>query len=76
MIKFCVDETNYASYIGHIFKQRDGFTIGGCVSGILADCVISDLLDSAVQKSGFDPTLLVKYVDNTLAFLQHLEWKG
>ena len=29
----------------------------------------TDLLDSAVEKSGFDPTLLVKYVDGALAFI-------
>lgn len=50
---------------GKLYKQNDGLTIGGSVSGILADFVITDLLDRAIEKLGFDPTLLVKYVDET-----------
>ena len=41
-------------------------TIGGPVSGILADLVITDLLDRVIDKAGFDPTLLVKYVDDVI----------
>lgn len=69
MVRFCVEETNYVVLNNRIFKQTDGLTIGGLVSGILADFVVTDLLDIAVEKSGFDPTLLVKYVDDTLAFI-------
>ena len=69
MIKFCVDESYYLTHNNRIYKQKDGLTIGGSVSGILADFVITDLLERAVEKSGFDPTLMVKYVDDTLAFI-------
>ena len=76
MIKFCIEETNYVSHNDHIFKQKDGLTIGGCVSGILADFVITDLLDSAIEKAGFEPTLLVKYVDDSLAFIPKEEMEN
>lgn len=69
MVRFCIDEGNYIAHEGKFYKQIDGLTIGGSVSGILADFVISDLLDAVIEKSGIDPTLIVKYVDDILAFL-------
>lgn len=38
----------------NMYKQKDGLAIGGSVSGILADFAITDLLDSAIEKAGFD----------------------
>lgn len=73
LVKFCVDETNYVMFDKKVYKQQDGLTIGGSVSGILADFVVTDLLDRAVEKAGFDPKLLVKYVDDTLAFVPREE---
>ena len=69
MVKLCIEDGNYIMFDNKFYKQMDGLTIGGSVSGILADFVITDLLDSTIIKSGIDPTLLVKYVDDTLAFL-------
>lgn len=69
MIKFCINEGNYVTYNNKYYQQIDGLTIGGSVSGILADFVVTDLLDSVITKAGFDPTLLVKYVDDTLVFM-------
>ena len=76
MIKFCIEKTNQVTHNDHIFKQKDGLTIGGCVSGILADFVITDILDSAIEKAGFEPTLLVKYVDDNLAFIPREEMEN
>lgn len=35
----------------------------------MADFVITDLLEEALLKCGFDPTLMVKYVDNILVIM-------
>lgn len=76
MVKICIEDGKYLMFDNKFYKQKDGLTIGGSVSGILADFVITDLLDNAIEKSGFEPTLLVKYVDDTLAFLPKEEMEN
>lgn len=76
MVKLCIEDGNYITFDNKFYKQMDGLTIGGSVSGILADFVVTDLLDNAIEKSGFEPTLLVKYVDDTLAFLPKEEMEN
>lgn len=76
MTKLCIEDGNYVTFKGKCYKQIDGLTIGGSVSGILADFVVTDLLDEAIYKSGFDPTLIVKYVDDILAILPKEEMEN
>lgn len=73
LIRFCVQESNYVGWNGKFYKQVDGLTIGGCVSGILADFVITDILNDAIYESGMDPTLTCKYVDDILMIIQEDE---
>lgn len=73
MVKFCIDDANYLTWNGKIYKQKQGLTIGGSVSGILADFVITDLLDYAIYESGLNITLVKKYVDDMLIIISRDE---
>lgn len=66
MVKFCIEETNYMLFNSKIYKPKSGIAIGSCVSPIIADLVMTDILNSAVHELGYDPILLVKYVDDIL----------
>lgn len=66
MVKFCLADTNYVAWNGKYFRQKDGLTIGGCCSAIMADFVVTDILESVVEECGYDLTMLVKYVDDIL----------
>lgn len=70
LLRFCVQESNYVCYNNKFYKQRDGLTIGGSVSAILADYVVTDLMDRAFYESAVEPSLCVKYVDDTLVILK------
>lgn len=67
MLKFCLADTNYVQWNGKIYRQIDGLTIGGCASSIMADFVVTDIMQEVVQNCGYDPKLMVKYVDDILA---------
>lgn len=69
IIRFCVRDSYYVFWKGKCYQQIEGLTTGGSISGILADFVISDLLNTALEEAGFDPILLVKYVDDLLMFI-------
>lgn len=73
MLKFCLEDTNYVGWNEKTYWQRDGLTIGGCVSAIMADFVITDLIDEVMEESGYDPKLMVKYVDDILAIIPREE---
>lgn len=66
LIKFCVEDTSYFSFNNRSYRQRTGLAIGGCVSTILADYVLTDIIEEAMKKLSYDPTLIVKYVDDIL----------
>lgn len=68
LISFCVDSNNYFQHNFEFFKAKKGLAIGGCVSPILADFVITDLINEALAKLSYDPILLTKYVDDILLF--------
>lgn len=69
MVKFCLSDTNYVQWNGRTYKQIDGLTIGGCTSSIMADFVMTDLMEEVIRECGYDPILMVKYVDDILAIL-------
>lgn len=69
MLKFCLVETNYVQWKGCTYMQIDGLTIGGCTSAIMADFVITDLLEQVISECGYDPLLCVKYVDDILIMM-------
>lgn len=73
MVKFCLVDTNYVQWKGYTYKQVDGLTIGGCTSAIMADFVITDVLEQVVDECGYDPVLLVKYVDDILIMMPREE---
>ena len=75
MVKLGNQNGNYIRF-DKVYKQTDGLTTGGSVSRILAHFVITDLLDNTIEKSVFEPTLLIKYVDDTLAFLPKEEMEN
>lgn len=66
IIKFCIDDTNYLQFRNKFYKAKNGLAIGGCASPILADMVMTDIIEEAVLELGYDPILLVKYVDDIL----------
>lgn len=76
MVKFCARECNYVVWNGQPYQQKEGLTIGGAVSGMLADLVITDLLDTAIYQSGIDLKLVVKYVDDTLMIIPKEEFEN
>lgn len=66
LIRFCITESNYTQFQNNYYRSRTGLAIGGCVSPILADFVVSDLIEEAICELSYDPLLLVKYVDDIL----------
>lgn len=66
--QFCVEENNYFQYNSLWYKAKSGLEIGGCASPILADFVISDLIEDALAKLSYEPTIITKYVDDILLF--------
>lgn len=64
IIKFVVSESNYLQLDHQIYKPEDGLAIGDRISSILMDWVMTDILNSVVEGLGYDPVLLLKYVDD------------
>lgn len=73
MVKFCLVDTNYVKWKGCTYKQIDGLTIGGCTSAIMADFVVTDVLEQVIYESGYDPVLVAKYVDDILLMIPREE---
>lgn len=73
LVKFAVRESNYVEWNGKFYKQIDGLTIGGCVSGILADFVVTDIINNTIYEAGIKPTLTGKYVDDLLMIVSREE---
>lgn len=69
VVKFCIDDSNYFKFDGKFYSQRTGLAIGGCASTILADFVLTDIIQEAKRKLNFEPKLLVKYVDDILMII-------
>ena len=66
IVRFCVRDSNYVKFNQKYYKAKNGLTIGGCASPILADMVMTDILQSAIDKLGYDPILIKKYVDDII----------
>lgn len=66
IVRFCIQDTSYFQFNRIYYKQKTGLAIGGCVSTILADFVLTDIIETAKTQLSYDPILLVKYVDDIL----------
>lgn len=59
-------DSNYLQFDKKFYKAKTGLAIGGRLSPKLAEFVMNDILEEVVYQLGYDPTLLVKYVDDIL----------
>lgn len=73
IIRLCAQEANYFTWNGKFYKQKHGLIIGGPVSALLADLVVTDILDMSITELGFEPTLTKKYVDDLIVCLTREE---
>lgn len=76
LIKFCIEENSYFQFNNKFYSQRTGLAIGGCASTILADFVLTDILAEAMSELGYDPVLIVKYVDDILMIIPKEEFQN
>ena len=49
IVRFCVRDSNYVQFNNKYYKAKNGLTIGGCASTVLADMVMTDILQSAIN---------------------------
>lgn len=66
-LKFCISENNIFMYEDTFYKQKHGLAMGCSLSGILAEFVLDDLLDTIIPTLPTRPTFLKKYVDDIIA---------
>lgn len=66
MVKFCIEETNYMLYNDQLYKPKTGIAIGCSLSPVIADFVMTDIINQALIELSYDPKLIVKYVDDIL----------
>lgn len=69
LLNFCLYEANYFQYNGRYYKQIFGMPMGNTLSTIIADIVTQRLLDTALGKLEYTPTILTKYVDDIFAII-------
>lgn len=74
MVRFVIKFATEIEFNGLIYKQVRGLKMGACLSSILSDIVIEDLLDNVFIKIQ-RPKFFSKYVDDclTLAHRAHIE---
>lgn len=68
VVCFCI-ECSYFSFNGSFYKQKFGTAMGNPLSPIVAELVMEDLLDQAVEAVPFDIVFLKKYVDDLFLIL-------
>lgn len=76
IVRFCIKDCNYTQFNQNFYKARNGLTIGGCASPILADMVLSDIIDEAIKELDYDPIMLKKYVDDILIICPREEFEN
>ena len=69
ILDFCTEKSTYFSSLGKKWFQKKGCAMGSSLSNILADFVLTKLLNDTFRKLRFKPKLAVKYVDDLLFVL-------
>jgi len=69
ILSFCTEETNYFTCLNKKYFQIDGLAMGNCLSPVLADIVMTELLRHVFKILKIKPKLAVKYVDDLLFLL-------
>ncbi|XP_067627468.1 uncharacterized protein [Eurosta solidaginis] len=69
ILKFCIKDNRYFKYNETTYTQLKGLPMGSPTSPIIADIVMEELLDNAMNKLARKPRLLTKYVDDLLAII-------
>ena len=74
VINFCIKDFTFFSSLNKKFYQKEGCPMGSSLSPILADIVLSELLDYVVKemkkKTGYTPKFIAKYVDDLLVIIK------
>ena len=63
---FCTEKTGYFSCLNKKWLQKEGCAMGNSLSPVLADIVMTDLLQKCGSKMRFLKKLIAKYVDDLL----------
>ena len=71
--KFCIEEASYFKFDNCFYKQKKGLAMGSPASPILADIILVDILDETISQLGYDPQLVIKYVDDILMIIPRSE---
>lgn len=74
LISFCISDSTYFSALDKKYYQKQGCPMGSSISPILADIVLTELLDFATktvfEKFNYKPKLITKYVDDLLFIIR------
>ncbi|XP_062713765.1 uncharacterized protein LOC134290613 [Aedes albopictus] len=68
MIELCLDNS-YFKFRDKYYQQTFGTAMGSPLSPILADYVMEDLLGTVINRIGFTPPVIKKYVDDLFLVL-------
>lgn len=70
ILTFCIKETRYFKYDKYIYEQRKGMPMGSPASPVIADIVMEEVLDYAINMMKSKPKILTKYVDDIFAIIK------
>lgn len=70
ILKFCIQENRYFKYKENIYQQKRGLPMGSSASPVVADIVMEELLDNAINNCDIRPKILTKYVDDLFGIIK------
>ncbi|XP_075163288.1 uncharacterized protein LOC142235921 [Haematobia irritans] len=69
IVTLCIKDFRYFTYDDKIFEQTKGMPMGSPISPIVADIIMEELLDDAMNKLSKKPKFLTKYVDDIFCII-------
>lgn len=70
ILSFCIKDTRYFRYGLNTYEQLKGMPMGSPASPVIADIVMEELIQFAIEKMPTKPRKLTKYVDDLFAIVK------